>query len=230
MSRQINLYDPALRSRRELLTAGHLALTALVLLVAMGTWGGLARARLGDLEAETGALAPRIKTLQDDMIVVGQQVERMKPDPRLDADLAAARDTLALREEVATVLKKGVGTEAVNFAEYLRGFARQSVSGLWLTGVAVAEGGTALEIRGRMTDPALLPEYIRRLNGEKAFQGRAFATLKVSAGLAAADKAALAPSAGASRAPYHEFALAPVMAPGRAVDATGTLPPMEGRR
>lgn len=217
MSQQINLYDPALLKKRELLSLANLVGTALVLLLAMGGWGASARMQLAALEGESRTLAPQVKALQEQMTIFGKQLADAKPDPRIEADLAASRALLALRGEIVGALRKGVGAESTSFAEYLRGLARQTPAGLWLTGFAIGESGAAMEIRGRMTDPALLPEYIRRLNGEPAFQGRAFAALKVAAGKAEAP----APSAGAAAAPapastgpapFHEFTLIPVRA------------------
>ena len=191
MSQQINLYDPALLRKRELLTAANLAAAVGALLLLLGVWGALARAHLGTLESESEKLAPQVKALQDQMVAMGKQLAEMKPNPQLEAELASARDLLVLRSALVTVLKKGVGDEAMGFSEYLRGFARQTPSGLWLTGFAIGDGGTAMEIRGRMTDPALLPEYIHRLDGEPAFKGRTFAALKIAAGkLDAPDQAA----------------------------------------
>ena len=232
MSQQINLFDPALRRKRELLTAAHLAVTALVLAVAMGGWGAMARSKLGALETQAQVLAPQSKGLQDQLLAAGKQLAEAKPDPRLATDLATAREVLALRDDVVAALKKGVGTEAVNFAEYLRGLARQSVSGLWLTGVTIGDGGAALEIRGRMTDPASLPDYIQRLNGEKSFRGLAFAALKVTQPVAQApaggQAAGTATTTAANRSPYHEFTLAPAKEiTGQPPDVTGSLSPMK---
>lgn len=213
MSQQINLFDAALLRQRDLLTIANLAALALALLVAVGGWGAVARSQLAAADAEAKSLAPQVKALQDQIVVVGKQLADVKPDTRLEAELAAARTLLVLRSDIVAALKKGLGEDSASFAEYLRGFARQTVSGLWLTGFVIGEGG-AMEIRGRMTDPALLPEYIRRLNSEKAFQGRAFAALKVSVGKAVADAPAAgqAPAAApaTAAAPYHEFVLTPV--------------------
>lgn len=211
MTQQINLYDPALLRKRELLSAVNLAAAAAVLLVFIGAWAVLARAQLATLEAEQQTLAPQLKTMQDQMTALAKQVGAMKPDPRIEAELASARALLSVRGEVLGVLEKSIGGGATSFAEYLRALARQSVAGLWLTGFTVGEGG-GMEIRGRMTDPERLPEYIRRLNSEKAFQGRSFAALQVSPGQAAAPAGTVsAPAAAAApaTAPFHEFVLAP---------------------
>jgi hypothetical protein len=180
------------------------------------------------------------------------QLSAMKPDAQLEAELAAARAMLDLHSKQVGELKKGLGAEAGGFAEYLRGFARQAPTGLWLTGFTIKDSGASMEIRGRMTDPALLAEYIRRLDGEPAFKGREFAALKVSAGKldspeqsttlpppspipglpaqALTPPAVPAPApapAAAGPAPFYEFTLTPVLA--RPPGLLGTLPGDAGR-
>lgn len=215
MTQQINLYDAALLRRREWLTAANLVMVTVALLLAMVGWSFAARNEVAALEAENALLAPQVKTLQEQMAALAAQASARKPDPRLEAELASVRAVLARRDDILAELQKGIGGGATHFGEYLRALARQSVGGLWLTGFSVGEDGAGMEIRGRMTDPALLPEYIRRLNGEPAFQGRAFATLKVTAAQpappAGAAPAAVPPPTTAPRTPppYHEFVLAP---------------------
>ena len=240
MSQQINLYDPALLRKRELLTAASLAAVALLLLAGVGGWGALAHAQLAGLQSEVSALEPQFNTLQEQVVTTGKQLASVKPDPRLETELAAARSTLSLRADVVAALKKGLGAESASFAEYLRGLSRQSVTGLWLTGFVISENGE-MEIHGRMIDAAQLPEYIRRLNSEKAFQGRAFAALNVSAGTAAATDATSALATVGTTAtthkaaPYLDFALTPVLG-GLSQDAAGNSPqkvaaaPPEGKR
>ena len=67
-----------------------------------------------------------------------------------------------------------------------------------------------IEIRGRLTDPALLPVYIGRLNAEPAFAGRRFAALDMK-GVEPAPASAETPAAPPARAavlPRHtEFVL-----------------------
>lgn len=227
MTRQINLYDAALLRRREWLSATNVAAATLALLLAMTGWSFSARAHLATLEAEQQAMEPQLKTLREQMTALARQAAALRPDAGLEAELASARGVLSLRGDILEPLQKGIGGDA-GFGEYLRALARQSVDGLWLTGFAVGEGGSGMEIRGRMTAPALLPQYIRKLNGEPVFQGRAFAALKVSTPPAAAEGAAGASAAGEKTSPaasprsakpdYHEFVLAPESIPVRAAE------------
>lgn len=214
MSQQINLYDPVLRPKRELLTAARLAAVAVGLILVVGAWGAWLRIDLARVEAAATAAAQQLKQAQDQLAAVGAELSGRKPDPRLEQELAGLRSLLDMRGEMAEVLRKGMGSETTGFSEYLRGLARQASEGLWLTGFQVSDGGSVMEIQGRTLDPALLPDYVRRLNGEKAFQGRAFAALRMDAALpppvapAAGAATATAPAAGTSPR-FHEFVLVP---------------------
>lgn len=222
MTQQINLYDPRLRRQRELLTATNLALTAIVLLLIVMAAGAGVRATAGKAETEAALLAPQAKALQDQLPVLGRQLATRKPDARLEQQLAEIKAQESSRIAILALLQKGLGPGAISFAEYLRGFARQTPSGLWLTGFAVAGDGTGMEIQGRTTNPALIAEYIKRLNGEKAFQGRAFAALQLGVPRPAVGSSVAAASgtAAANNQPpapaYHEFILTPVLDAGAA--------------
>lgn len=216
MSRQINLYDPNLRRKRELLSAINLAVTALVLLLILGLFASWARSTAARLEAAVAVMEPQAKALQDQLLVLGQQVSTRKPDAALEQELAAAKAKVDSHSAILALLQKGLGPDAVSFATYLQGFVRQTPSGLWLTGFTVDGDGTGMEIQGRTVDPALVPQYIKRLNGEKAFQGRAFSALQLSIPAPAVGSAAAAPVAGSAAgtarpvaALYHEFILTP---------------------
>lgn len=223
MSQQINLYDPALLRKREWLTATNIAAASGALLLVLGLWGGVARSRLAALEGESRALAPQVQALQLQKEVLTAQLNAMKPNQQLEDELTNTRALLDLHKRQVSELKRGIGTESSGFGEYLRGIARQTPSGLWLTGFAIGDGGSSMEIRGRMLEPALLPEYIHRLDGEPVFKGREFSALKLSAGKldaageAAAPAAGQAPAAAAAPAasgapPFYDFMLAPMPA------------------
>jgi hypothetical protein len=219
MSRHINLYDPALLRQREWFTAANLSAVAAMLLVIVVAWGAWVRSQAADLEAQAAALGVEVKSLQEQSVVIGGQLAGRKPDPKLERELVALRGRLGTRSQIAEKLSEGLAPQSGGYADYLRGLARQTPSGLWLTGFSVGAGGQGMEIRGRTLDPALLPEYIRRLNAEKAFQGRSFAALQVS--VAPVVPVAAGAAATAPTLPYHEFSLVPAKAAVTAGAASG---------
>lgn len=217
MTQQINLFDPNLQRQRDWLALGNVVAAGVLMVVAVGVLGSWIRQEVPSLTAQIAASATQVQSLRDQMTALGQQVANRKPNPQVEQEIGAARLMLEARSEVVAVMKQRLGPDSAAFADYLRGFARQSVNGLWLTGFALDSASGGMEIQGRTLDPALLPEYIRRLNQEAVFQGRAFAALKLVEGkpLALPDAASTSPATPAtpvvtSRAPWHEFMLIPV--------------------
>ena len=205
MAQQINLYNPALRRQREWLTLANLLALAGLLAALLLLAGGFYKHRAASLQAEAKALEARLVLARAE---VAQLSAALAPNATQDAatrELADLRQQVAVRQEVLAALRGGVAGEnlqsptAPGFADYLRALARQSVSGLWLTGFAVAQGGQGMEVRGRMLGVDRLPEYIRRLNAEASFKGRQFVSLNI-----ARPDAAATPPVGT---PYASFVL-----------------------
>lgn len=215
MSQNINLLGPAFRKRRRVLT----------LVTVVQCLGVTLLALLGYqfyLEQQVGGLAAELRTAEGVLRSQQGYVDRLKgrsiaikPDAELDAEIGRLENELKIGREAMAALKGGAFGNQQGFAEYLRAFSRQSLSGLWLTGFTIAGSGE-LEIRGRVLNPDLLPSYIQRLNREAVLAGRSFARLEMSrpkpepapGGDKAAGKAALVPR-------YLEFSLV-------AMDVTGT--------
>ncbi|MHB1359443.1 MAG: hypothetical protein ACYCWC_07660 [Rhodocyclaceae bacterium] len=235
MSQQINLFDPALQKQRDWLALANVATVGALLLLAVAALGALTRHEVPTLSAQTAANDAQLKAAREQLTVLGQQVAGRKPDPHLEQVLGAARLLVTARGEVLTTLQQRLGPNAGSYAEYLRGFSRQSLAGLWLTEFSFAVGG-GMEIRGRTVDPALLPEYIRQLGKERAFQGHTFAALQLDEGKPDSAVGAPPPATAATtvalantKAPFHEFMLTPLAGakPDNTVTTAQKTPPRE---
>lgn len=221
MARQINLYDPALLRKRDWCAPANLVLGAGIAALLVATAGVLVRGGLPELQAQATAGEARLKAMREQLLELGQHVADRKVDPRIEQELAAARQLAAARGEVLQTLRQHLASGEPPFADYLRGLARQSMTGLWITGFAWDAASDGLEIRGRTTDPALLPEYIGRLNREPAFRGQAFAALTVAEGKPDTVAGGAAPIPATQKAPFHEFTLVPVKRGAAAGTAAG---------
>jgi hypothetical protein len=234
VARQLNLFDPALLRKRDWLALANVLMLALLLMVVIAIAAVVVRREVPSLDVQVATNENQLKVMREQVVVLGQRVANRKPDPRLEHDLHENRLLLDARNAVLTALRQRMDPSAGSFAEYLRGFARQSVQGLWLTGIAVDAASRSMEIRGRTVDPALLPEYIQRMNKEPAFQGRAFSALKLAegkadplpgsqAGVPAATPAAVPALPDAAKKPlFHDFTLIPLNPP--ATQASGQTP------
>ncbi|MBI5921443.1 MAG: PilN domain-containing protein [Betaproteobacteria bacterium] len=179
MSQQINLLNPIFRKPFDWLTAKPVAIATCLMLVMLGVASKGATLEADNRERLADQRAEALKTAQDRLTAISKSIAESKPSAQLANDLTNLQTLLKSREEIMKVLEGGAIGSSIGFAEFLRGFARQAPSGLWLTGFTIGAGGNEMEIRGRMLNPAALPEYIRRLKTEKVFQGRSFASLTI---------------------------------------------------
>ena len=202
MTQNINLYDATLRTRRDWLTAANAAAAvgACALLVTLGTtWVRHDLALLQGSATETHAA---LRAAQAELTDLSQRMAEVQPDARLQAEVQFAQTTLTHRQAALELLRGGgLGNEA-GHAAALNAFARQSISGLWLTGLVLDHQQVAL--RGRAMSPDLIPRYVNRLNKEAALQGRSFRALDIARPVHAADAAASMPERSAA---YVEFSL-----------------------
>lgn len=178
--RYINLYDPGLRRQRQWLTVGNLAVAAGLLAALLAIWSFLAHQEVAGLTERTQAGNQELQALQQETATLGTELLGRRPNAAINRELQDARRLLEIRQSVLGWLKQGQTSQG-SYADYLRGLARQVVSGLWLTAFLVEADQQRMEIRGRTADPASLPEFIRRLNRERAFQGQGFAQLTMNA-------------------------------------------------
>jgi hypothetical protein len=179
MSQNINLFSPAFRKQRQLLTLATVVQCLGITLVALFGYHYYLQQKVSGLAAELSSAEGLLKSQQGYVERRRGNPGAAKPDAQLDAEIARYENELKLARESVEALKGGAFGNQRGFAEYLRAFSRQSVNGLWLTGFSIAGGGE-IEIRGRVLSPDLLPNYIQRLNQEKVLAGRSFARLEMS--------------------------------------------------
>ena len=223
----LNLFDPALQRQQDPWTARNLGRGLAAALLVCVAWGGWSYWRQASASTALAELQPQLQTARAEAQQLRQKIEQARPDVDLSAELDNGRLRLQSRTEVLALLKKGMAPENGSPVEWLSGFARQIPNGLWLTGFSINAETGALEIRGRTTDPRLIPEYLHRLNAEPAFKGRTFAALQISGGSPATEAPTASAMAAAPAAPattgstsatgtqaatpaasnYHEFVL-----------------------
>lgn len=191
MSQQINLLDARFAPQRLRYSALHggLALAGVLLLGLLAAQGlRLAAARSSDqARAAQTALAP--------LRAQAEALNARQP-AGADAEIARLRAVEAGQRQVRAALDAGAAGVRDGHAGLLQALARQASAQLWITGLAVSDDGSAIDLEGRMTDSSVLADYLRRLNDEPRFRGRPFAQLTLKSA-----------SSNGERLPYTEFVL-----------------------
>jgi len=217
VSQQINLFNPIFLKQKKIFTAVHMAQT-LGLVAAgallLGVYGAVKTAQLEQHasagQAATAAAEARLAQAAKDFPPKQKSKDIEAEIVRMQGELKALRD-------VRSVLERGELGNTAGYSEYWRAFARQSVSGVWLTGVGVAGPGKEIALEGRALQPELVPGYIQRLTREAVLQGKTFGSLEISrpGAVPAAQLAGATGSESTVGAPYVEFRMSTQVAQAR---------------
>jgi len=102
--------------------------------------------------------------------------------PRIDKTLGRriknARDSLALKRRVLSLLEKNKMGYLGGYSSFFEGLARRHVKGLWLKDIKIVGGGEQIVLGGEAVNPKVLPEYLDELKYEEVFVGKRFDVLK----------------------------------------------------
>jgi len=179
MNQQINLYHPMFRRQRTVFAARSmarglgLAVLGLLALYAFPAW------RVAALEAETEGLAAQRETALGRLASLEALVPRREPSRLLAGEVERLEGEVARRGELLASFERRVQDRRGGFSRHLAGLARQRVEGLWLTDLAVRDGGASLEIGGSALSPELIPVLVQRLTAEPVFEGAGFGHLVI---------------------------------------------------
>lgn len=180
MSQQINLYNPALAPKVDLVSGQSVLLgLACVLGLSLLAWG-LAAFEAGRVSAQERVQGVRLAGLQAEVARLAQEVAARKPDPALQRELSDLDALLAARSQVMATLGSGSLGDTRGVSEYFRAFARQHTEGVWLTGFTIGGAGDEIVIEGRTIDARMLPDYLTRLRREESLRGSAFESVTIS--------------------------------------------------
>jgi cell division protein FtsL len=206
MSQQINLFNPQFQPQKKLFTVGGMAAALGVLVLGLVATGVYAKVRVLRLQTEVAQGEQRMQKAQKRLEEATAEFAPRTKDARIEAELAEAQNERDALRRVADVIERGDLGNTQGYAEYFRALARQSVSGVWLTGVTIAGAGAEIGVRGRALDPALVPGYLTRLRNERVLQGKPVGSMQIGQAGSVKVQGADGKEADAP-APYVEFSL-----------------------
>ena len=179
MSQQINLFNPVFLKQKKYFSV--LAMLQVLGLIVLGSGFiyGYAKHQVSLLEKQSEETSKRYAPEQQRLASFSQSFSPQKSSQVLQDELKKFEAEAAAQKEILDTLKTGVIGNTEGYSEYMRAFARQTLSGLWLTGFAIDSDGSQMSLNGAALNPALVPTYIRRLSKEKAMKGKTFSYLQM---------------------------------------------------
>ena len=174
MSQQVNLYHPIFRKQEKkfsaltMLQAAALVLAGIVLMYGYAAWQVRSlRHQAGPIDAQFSAATRQ----RDDL---GRQLAARPVNPRYAKEVERLEGRILAVQYIRELARRDYFFGGDGYSSYFIAFARQGVSGLWLTGFTVTGAGEQIALEGRTEVPELVPQYLQKLSSEKLLAGTEF--------------------------------------------------------
>ena len=160
MYQQINLYQPVFRRQRKIFSAATLLQITGVAAVLLSGFYIHAKWTLNGLDSTVTSLSAQYQQLETQLGVL----ERGGGDGSLDVEREVSRlqQSISQRQALLDSFAQLDFRESTPFSEFFEILARQTLPGLWLTGISLTENGET-ELRGSTMNPTLVPHYLQTM-------------------------------------------------------------------
>ena len=179
MSQQINLYNKIQRKQKSAFSAEGMARGQGVILLCALLFYAYTAYQTAELKKQVEANNEIIAAEQAKLEGLTAEYSRQRSGLTLEQELKNAEAELAAQRDIINALKSGVIGNTKGYSAYMQAFARQMISGLWLTGFTIEGDAKDMSLRGAVLSPELVPAYILRLNNEKVMRGKTFTSLNM---------------------------------------------------
>jgi hypothetical protein len=181
VTQQINLFDARFRKQKPHFSAATMALALGAVFALSLVIQQLYAYQNRGMQATLVQTDRRTAELRDQTLRFAKEFGEQGRSNVLADEIARVEEQLRARRGLLAGMQGGVGGNVEGFSPYLTALARQTMTGVWLTGVEIGSPSGDLVLKGRVLDGGLVPAYIRQLNREPLFQGRSVSELRLSA-------------------------------------------------
>lgn len=177
MTQQINLLNPALLKKRDLFTPANILAVYGFLFVGILTLGAYEYNACHAAELEAKASSTALAEVQQLLTRMRASAANNAKKQQLLTRIESLEQKQAMQEAVLDAAKHDESHQGESYASLLKAFAKQSMSGLWITALNIDQDAQHLSISGRTLNPDLVPAYINKLRKEPALKGKSFTDL-----------------------------------------------------
>jgi hypothetical protein len=170
----INLLPRQRAAPSDAISLRNVALVAVVAIAACLAAGTLVHSGVTDLKRQETVLRKSI-----DALSAPGRTTQVALDAELARKLSEARARAELARDTAQYMRSLESRRGGAFSAYFDALSRQTLAGVWLTGLFADFAADRVTIDARALSPDLVPDYLRRLNDESLFRSRRFASLSV---------------------------------------------------
>lgn len=179
MSQQINLLNPALIKKKQLLTPKSILIAVTLFSIAMLSYYSYIKIELSSLIQQRNQLAETLSKTQAQLQQTAMMHAPREVNVALLAQITKLQEKEKIQQQILDAVKLSTSNPESGYAALMLAFSRQSIDGLWLTSFNMNSDSNQLDINGRATQSELVPEYISRLGNEPVLKGKTFSTLSM---------------------------------------------------
>ena len=176
MSRQINLLNRDFYQKKLPFSAATLSYGLFFLFLAATLCYAFVYSQVSELEKQLIILEKRLDT-EHARLTEASKENNQTSSIALETEINHLEAQIRTKQTIANIIRKDVQMDSHHFSDYMRAFARQLISGLWLTGFVISN--TQMTLTGRTIQAELLPAYLQQLGRETVMQGIYFSTLQI---------------------------------------------------
>lgn len=194
MSQQINLFNPIFRKQKKYFSSVTMLQAMAIICLGCALLVADAMRRTSALTAQASATEAALAARQAKLAEVKVKYAPRPRSTTLAAEIAEAQATLAMLHNASATVARGGFGDTTGFSPYFKALARQSLDGVWLTGVDIVSGGERIGLQGNALEASLVPQYMGRLAQEPVMKGKAFGKLDIQKATTLASPDAPAPT------------------------------------
>lgn len=179
MSQQINLLNPALLKKKDLLNPVNIVAIIGFLLVGVITFGVYEQLALDKAKIAQQASAKALAETQTLLTQMRAQNANNDVKQKRLSQIQQLENKKSMQKAMLEAAQHDQSHQGESYAALLKAFAKQSMDGLWITALTIDQDAQHLSISGRTMNPDLVPNYIDRLRKEPALHGKKFTNLSM---------------------------------------------------
>ncbi len=168
----INLYQDRFKEKKLLASAAQVMILLVALLLGMAGWSYQIQSDLNDSEQQNQLLKDRQSSVNSELAVVTEEINRQFGDDRITDLVNSVRQQLRARKKVIRFVENNKFGSGEGFSAYLKSLSNLQVDDVWLDQILLSD--SFVKIRGSALSADLIPTYFDGFSEEKVFRGQRF--------------------------------------------------------
>lgn len=197
MSQQINLLNPALIRPRDWVSLKNVAVIYMLAVAGMGWFYTVTQSEADALQQQRNTVVVAYEAAQAELVQVSNEKSLTSSALAQEQELQQLMRKKEMQRQLLSSFKHVQQETGHHVLDYMQGFARQPLPGVWLVGFKLNAFEQTLSLTGRALQSEKVPQYLEQLAHEPVFQGHNFGGVTLKA-MTQNDEYALSETTGAA--------------------------------